>query len=91
MTMNNGAAHGRESFIGLNSFDHISTSIGSAKSTLIKSSSVKEVGIAKIEIIDGNGVEPTIHVHKQGEEIVKIEFKCSCGRSTHLDIEHDVE
>jgi len=89
--MNNGAAHGRESFIGLNSFDHISTSIGSAKSSLIKSSSVKDVGSATIDIIDGNGTEPTVLVHKKGEQIVKIEFKCSCGRSTHLDIEHDAE
>jgi hypothetical protein len=81
----------KDSFVGLNSFDHINTVAGSAKSMLLKSSIVRDAGIAKIEIIDGHGEEPSVLVHRQGDQIVKIEFKCSCGRSTHLDIEHDAE
>jgi hypothetical protein len=86
--MSSDSSHGKDSFVGLNTFNHINTSIGTAKSSLLKSSAVKHVGIAKIDVLEGKDAEPTVFVHRQGDAIVKIEFICSCGRSTHLDIEH---
>lgn len=89
--MNEGASQGEDSFVGLTSFNHITTFVASAKSSLVKSSSVKDTGVAKIEVSDGDGSEPSIHVHKQGDKITKIEFICSCGKSTHLDLEYEGE
>ena len=78
-------------FVDYNSFEHISSRSDSTRSSIIKSTSVKEKGIAKIEVISGNETEPSIYIHRQDEKISKIEFICSCGKSTHLDLEYEDE
>jgi hypothetical protein len=89
--MSNNPSQERDSFVGLTSFHHVSGAAKSLKSSLVKSTCVKNVGDSKIEVIDGCGAEPSVLVHKLDEKIVKIEFQCSCGKSTHLDLEYDAE
>jgi len=79
------------SFTDLGSFQHVATSSSSTKSSVIKSSTVHAGGKAVIEVLDGNHSEPTIYIHRDGERILKIEFTCSCGKSTHLDLEYEGE
>ena len=89
--MSKGTTSGDSKFVDFSSFEHICSSAHSTKSSVIKSTSVKDRGVAKIEIIDGESTEPSIYIHRQGERISKIEFVCSCGKSTHLDLEFDEE
>ena len=89
--MSNESSSETNPFMDLSSFDHISTSVNSTRSSVIKSSLVKNTGTARIEIIDGGKAEPTIHIHRQDDKITKIEFACSCGKSTHLDLEYEEE
>jgi hypothetical protein len=78
-------------FVDFGSFEHISSSTQSTKSSIIKATSVSDKGIAKIDVIDGESAEPSIFIHREEERISKIEFVCSCGKSTHLDMEYDGE
>lgn len=79
------------SFTDLATFQHVATTSSSTKSNIIKSSTVHAGGKATIEVLDGNHSEPTVFIHRDGERILKIEFTCSCGKSTHLDLEYEGE
>ena len=78
-------------FVELRSFEHVSSVAATTKSNVVKSASVKDGGTVTIEVIDGSGSEPTIHIHRVGDNISKIEFVCACGKSTHLDLEYEEE
>ena len=80
-----------ESFVDLLSYDNLKTNTESTRSSIIKSSLIRDAGVAKIEIIDGNRVEPSIFVHRKGDRIEKIEFVCTCGKSSHVAMEYDEE
>jgi hypothetical protein len=89
--MSAGSTSDSAGFVDLSSFSHVDTSVTSAKSSVIKSPLVRNNGVAKIEVLDGNKTEPTIHVHRQNDKITKIEFICSCGKSTDVDLEYEDE
>jgi hypothetical protein len=78
-------------FTDLAAFQHVATPSAATKSSIIKSSEVSVGGKAIIEVLDGNHSEPTVYIHRDGDKILKIEFTCSCGKSTHLDLEYEGE
>lgn len=78
-------------FTDLASFTHIASASVSTQSSIIKSSRVKLEGSTIIEVLDGHEVEPTVYVRREGDKVVRIEFLCVCGKSTHLDVEYDAE
>lgn len=78
-------------FLDLSAFDHVSAPVKSASSSIIKSSTIAETGIAKIEIFEGCDSEPTITVQRDGDRIIKIDFICACGKTAHLDVKYEEE
>jgi len=78
-------------FIDLASYQHIDTASVTAKSNIIKAEEIKSTGGAMIDVMEGNHEEPTVFVHRKGDQVVKIEFVCSCGKSTHVDLEYEGE
>ena len=75
-------------FVDLTAYDHIKAPLSSVKSSVVKSSTIRYNGVAKIEIIDGSQAEPAIQVQREGDRVKKIEFICPCGKSAHLDLEY---
>jgi hypothetical protein len=78
-------------FLDLASFVRVTPRASINKSSVIKSSFVKDDGNQKIEILDGDSTEPTIHIQRTGEKIEHIEFICPCGKSSHVTLEYDQE
>ena len=78
-------------FVDLNAFENIRAAAPPVSSSIIKSSAIKESGVAKIEIIDGDHGVPTIQIEREGDRIKQIEFVCSCGKSARLDLEYEEE
>lgn len=88
--MSNATKNG-SSFVDLTAYENIRAASRSISSSIIKSSSVKDNGVAKIEIIDGEQGAPSIRIEREGDKISQIEFVCSCGKSAHLDLEYEEE
>jgi hypothetical protein len=79
------------SFVDLTAYENIRADAPRVSSCIIKSTAVKNSGVAKIEIIDGDQVAPRIQIEREGDKIKQIEFICTCGKSAHLDLEYDEE
>ncbi|HTY39059.1 MAG TPA: hypothetical protein VMH23_18215 [Bacteroidota bacterium] len=79
------------SFVDLTSYETVRTKAQRINSSIIKSTSVKDAGVARIEIIDGDQASPRIQIQREGDRIKQIEFVCPCGKSAHLDLEYDEE
>ena len=79
------------SFVDLTAYESVRAAAPRVSSTIIKSAAVKNSGVAKIEIIDGDQMSPRIEIQREGDAIKQIEFMCPCGRSAHLDLEYDEE
>ncbi len=82
---------GNGSFVDLMSYDSLKTRSESVQSSVIKSSYVRNEGAAKIELLDGCRTEPSVYIHRQGDKIERIEFVCTCGKSTHVSLDYEEE
>jgi hypothetical protein len=88
MDASSGSSNG---FVDLNAYENIRATSSHVRSSVIKSTVIKDAGVAKIEIIDGEKGSPAIQVQREGDKIKQIEFICPCGKSAHLDLEYDEE
>ncbi len=80
--------HGAD-FVDLLSYDNVKSKSVRHRSNLIKSASILERGAAKIEYMDGEHTEPSIVVHRQDEKVARIEFICSCGKTSTISLEYE--
>lgn len=78
-------------FVDLNAYENIRATASKVSTSVIKATVIKDAGVARIEIIDGEKGAPTIQVQREGDKIKQIEFVCPCGKSAHLDLEYDEE
>jgi hypothetical protein len=59
--------------------------------TVIKAGHARCSGTHTVGVVDGEPHEPTILIHRQGEEVESIEFQCKCGRSATVQIHYAEE
>jgi hypothetical protein len=61
------------------------------RGNVIKSHQAVTVGIKQIESIEADPDQPKVFVHKTGEEIQKVEFQCTCGKTASLTFTYEDE
>jgi hypothetical protein len=58
---------------------------------IIKSGRVALNGTRQVEVPDIGGDSPRIILHREGEEVQRVEFVCKCGRTASLHIQYEGE
>jgi hypothetical protein len=58
---------------------------------VIKAGRVAVKGIRRVELPETGGDTPRIVLHREGEEVQRVEFVCKCGRTASLHIQYEGE
>jgi len=80
-----------QQFTDLLAYDKVDTFKKHSAQNVIKSSHVVKRGAQQVSLPAGDGDEPTLLIHREGDQIVSIELRCRCGRATSVRLEYDEE
>lgn len=77
-------------FLDLVSYKQLAALPKSVGGNLIKANKIVYTGAQRIAVSFDDDDQPTVIAHSDGDVIVDVEFRCTCGRSTTvmLDYEH---
>ena len=78
-------------FVDFAAFQNVSVTPRKRRGAVVKADSVTS-GTHQTIAVEARGAdEPGIILHRNGDEIEKIEFVCPCGRHSEISIEYDDE
>lgn len=76
------------SFIDLIAYTKINVGQHRVRGNVIKSSEVLSAGSHVVEVESGDEAKPSFLIHRNGGIIEKVEFICSCGKTTVLSFDY---
>ena len=80
-----------QQFTDLLAYNKVDMGRSRSAQNVIKSGHVVKNGVQQVSLPSGDADEPTLLIHRDGDQIVSIEFQCKCGRSTSVRLEYDEE
>ncbi len=80
-----------QEFTDLLAYNKVEMGKNPSAQNVIKSGHVVKNGVQQVSLPAGNTDEPTLLIHRDGDQIISVEFHCKCGRSTSLRLEYDEE
>jgi len=80
-----------EQFMELSEFDAVRSKKKTLTGNVIKADRVVTSGIQQINVADGAPGQPTVFVHRNGEDVESVEFVCSCGRTATVRFQYGGE
>jgi hypothetical protein len=86
----NAESHDQQ-FTDLLAYSKVDMGRSSSAQNVIKSSHVVKNGVQQVSLPSGDDDEPTLLIHRDGDQIISVEFQCKCGRSTSVRLEYDEE
>jgi hypothetical protein len=78
-------------FIDLSEFDSIRSRKHVLRGNVIKRDRVVQSGIQQVSVADGAPGQPTVYVHRHGDDVDSVEFVCSCGRTATVKFDYGGE
>jgi hypothetical protein len=80
-----------QQFIDLLAYNKVDMGRSHSGQNVIKSSHVVKNGIQEVSLPTTDSDEPTLLIHREGDQIVSVQFQCKCGRSTSVRLVYDEE
>lgn len=80
-----------DQFMELSEFDAVRSKKQTLSGNVIKAHRVVTSGIQQINVADGAPGQPTVFVHRNGEDVESVEFVCSCGRTATVKFDYGDE
>jgi hypothetical protein len=65
--------------------------VASYRRAVLKSRQVQDAGVVAIEPGDHESRTPTVLVHREGETVTAVEFCCTCGACSVVQLVYDQE
>jgi hypothetical protein len=80
-----------QQFTDLLAYNKVDMGRSNSAQNVIKSDHVVKNGVQQVSLPTGDSDEPTLLIHREGDQIVSVEFQCKCGRSASVRLEYDEE
>ena len=80
-----------QQFTDLLAYNKVDMGRSNSAQNVIKSSHVVKKGVQQVSLSTGDSDEPALLIHRDGDQIISVEFQCKCGRSTSMRLEYDEE
>lgn len=78
-------------FTDLSEFDSVRPRRQVLRGNVIKRDRVIHSGIQQVSVADGAPGQPTVYVHRHGDDVESVEFVCSCGRTATVKFDYGGE
>lgn len=80
-----------DKFVDMGHFEAIRVQTRVQSGNIIKGDRVVSNGVRSLELHDGADDHPSVVVHREGNQVDRVEFVCNCGRSTTVKLVYDGE
>jgi hypothetical protein len=80
-----------DQFLDLSEFEAIRPKKQVLRGHVIKRDRVVHSGVQQVSVADGAPGQPTVYVHRHGEDVDSVEFVCNCGRTATVKFEYESE
>ncbi len=85
------SAKNQEGFTDLSEYRKLAMPNVQPQANIIKGMHIVHRGTEEVHRAEQDPDQPEVFVHRDGDNLVSIDFVCKCGRSTSLRFEYDEE